>query len=179
MHIKTHGRFYADLDKSPLLHDRSGVLDFEQGLYAYQWMIKQYKKRIKYDINAPVWCWYRYNGKTDLFNIGMHKYCENQAMFKLDVPDNLILYSDFENWNSCLNYGYIGKDDEDTEDFYSCCDMMTPENYKTAVTDSWKRVFQVDKAKYVQAIIPYIDKHWIKEVQIRRENHRAKILKIS
>lgn len=51
MHIKTHGWFCADLDKSPLLHDRNGKLDFEQGLYAYQWMIERYEKRIRFDTN--------------------------------------------------------------------------------------------------------------------------------
>lgn len=142
-------------------------------------MISQYKKRIKYDINAPIWCWFRYNNKTDLFNIGIHKYCKNQAMLKLDVPDNLILYSDFYKWNDCLNYSYIGETEEDSEDFYGWCDMLKDDDYNQMVTNSWEHIFQVDHAKYIQAIIPYIDKRWVKEVQIRRENHKSKILKLS
>lgn len=136
VHIKTHGRFDADLDKSPLLHDRNGRLDFEQGLYAYQWMNKQYQKCTKHDIQTAVWCWQKYDGKNDLFNIGMHKYSNNQVMIKMDVPDDLVLLSDFEDWNGCLNYGYIGENEEDTEDFYGRCDMLKSDDYNQRVVDS-------------------------------------------
>ena len=177
--IKTHGRFCADLDRSTLLHNRNGKLDFEQGLYAYKWMIKQYKKRTGHNIKTAIWCWKKYNGKADLFNIGMHKYSDNQAMIKMDVPDDLVLLSNFEDWNSCLNYDYIGETEEDTEGFYGWCDMLKGDDHNQMVTDSWKCIFQVDHAKYIQAIIPYIDKKWIKEAQIRRTNHQTKTLKIS
>lgn len=142
-------------------------------------MNEQYKKRTGHNIKTAVWCWQKYDGKTDLFNIGMHKYSKNQAMIKMDVPNDLVLLSDFEDWNSCLNYGYIGKTEEDTEDFYGWCDMLKPEDYNQMVTDSWQRVFQLRNKDYIQAIIPYIDKKWIKEIQIRRTNHKTKILKLS
>lgn len=89
------------------------------------------------------------------------------------------MLSDFEDWNSCLNYGYIGETEEDTEDFYGWCDMLKGDDHNQMGVDSWQRVFQLKDKNYIQAIIPYIDKKWIKEVQIRRTNHQTKTLKMS
>lgn len=57
--------------------------------------------------------------------------------------------------------------------------MLRGDGYNQMVTDSWQRIFQLKGKDYIQAIIPYIDKKWIKEVQIRRTNHQTKTLKIS
>lgn len=56
--------------------------------------------------------------------------------------------------------------------------MMNAKDYNESVIKSWQRIFNVHKADTdtVQAVLPYLDLNWVEAVQIRRNNHRTKII---
>lgn len=176
--LKTHGKYVADFHKSDFLYGQNKDDEYPQGIFAYKWLMDQYKTKSGVKIDSMVWAWSKYHDKTDLFNEPMRKYYPNQAMLKLDVPGNLVLLSDFYLWNRCLNFGYIGEDEQDEDAFYSYCDAMDEDTYTSKVTESWQRIFNTAKSPSVQAMIPYIDKQWVKAVQIRRNNHKTKVIKL-
>lgn len=174
IHLKTHGHFYADLNKSLFLYEDNDP--FEAGIFAYRWMIKQYQQKCCHSMTTPIWAWKTYQGKTKLFKAHQNKYYFNQAMLKIDVPDDYVLLSDFEDWNICLNCGYVGTSDRDYDRFFAIEDQLSQTEYRKQVIDSWNRIFNVKDKPYVQAVIPYLDLNWVKAVQIKRKNHRPKII---
>lgn len=50
---------------------------------------------------------------------GSHRYYSPKGMpivlFAVDVPDNFVLLSDFEMWNTISNHGYLAVDTADYE----------------------------------------------------------------
>lgn len=62
IHLKTHGHFYAELNKSLLLYEDNDP--FEAGIFAYQWMIRQYQQKCCYSMTTPIWAWKTYSKKT-------------------------------------------------------------------------------------------------------------------
>lgn len=176
IHLKTHGKYFADQKKSLFLYGDGD--EYQEGIIAYDWLKNQYLKRKHIDTSALVWAWQKYNNKTDLFEAKMNRYYPNQAMIKLNVPDNIPLLSDFDDWNCCLNYGYVGENEQDIDDFYSGCDMMNAKDYNECVIKSWQRIFNIHKADIdtIQAVLPYLDLNWVEAVQIRRDNNRTKTI---
>lgn len=177
IHLKTHQHFDADIRKSHLIYNRS-KLDFKQALDAYMWLAKQYTLKTSKPIKVPVWAWVKYNDQTDLFKANIPKYYDNQAMLKLDVPKDKLLLSDFDLWNLCLDYCYIGKDEQDMDAFYSHCDRLDKNAYDDAVMQSWQKIFDTQNSQSVQAILPHLELKDVQAVQIRRQNHKAKIIEL-
>lgn len=176
IHLKTHGHFYAELNKSLFLYEDNDP--FEAGIFAYRWMIKQYQQKCCHSMTSPIWAWKIYQGKTKLFKAHQNKYYFNQVMLKIDVPDDYVLLSNFEDWNIVLNRGYVGLSDQDYDRFFTIEDQLSQTEYQKQVINSWNRIFNVKDKSYVQAVIPYLDLNWVKAVQIKRENHRPKIIKL-
>ncbi len=125
--------YYCNIDKSELCQE------FKSFKTAYNWMRTQMYKRLS-GINTntwPIWCWYKWNNKhkkPDL-RYAEFKYREaDEYLIELEVPDDQVLLSDFDNWHFVLN----GIDNED-----------------------WQEIFNVDESVYIQACIPEIKSSWI------------------
>lgn len=174
IHLKTHGFYFPDLSKSVLLTNH-GTFDAPQFVYAYQWLCKQFEKRKHLPMNASIWVWQKYGNKT-FFKHPEFKDVPNQVLLELAVDPKILLLSDFDNWNSCLNYGLVSDDEQEIDNFYACCDMMTADMYKETVEKSWNRIFDVSKSDYVQGVMPFINYAQIKKVMIQRKNHHPKII---
>lgn len=56
--------------------------------------------------------------------------------------------------------------------------MMNAKDYNDNVIKSRQRIFNIHKADIdtIQAVLPYLDLNWVEAVQIRRNNHRTKII---
>lgn len=105
IHLKTHGIYFPDLSKSVLLTNH-GTFDVPQFGYAYQWLCKQFEKRKHLPMNASIWVWQKYENKK-FFKHPEFKDMPNQVLLELAVDPKILLLSDFDNWNSCLNYGLV------------------------------------------------------------------------
>ena len=66
---------------------------------AYDWLYKQFKKRVKnYDGNP---LWWGYLKRPDL-RVYRRYCCEKMVLIELDIPDNLLLKSNFYLWECAI-----------------------------------------------------------------------------
>lgn len=91
---------------------------------AYDWMAHQLASRISLPpkgVTYPIWAWYRYAGiskpRPDLRERG-HLCVKTQgALPTLQVEPTSVLLSDYVDWHAVLNGCYLGKNDQDDEEF--------------------------------------------------------------
>ena len=82
---------------------------------AYPWMAKQLEPRIgkaPEGIVFPVWAWYQWEGKRKRPDMRVHGRGWGEkgtpiVLLTIDVPDHLVLLSDFDYWHCVLNDGDI------------------------------------------------------------------------
>ncbi|WP_162610957.1 DUF3841 domain-containing protein [Gordonibacter sp. An230] len=96
---------------------------------AYQWLISKMEARIgppPKGAEYPIWAWYKQQGRTDgkpdMRRSGHAKPGEPLVRMKLDVPDNLVLLSDFNDWHFVLNYWHCSKTEEESVAFDLECE---------------------------------------------------------
>ena len=111
--IQETGIYRCDPYKSDLLQPMDKALigkklepQFEA---AYEWLAEQMEKRVgprPEDVRFPVWAWYMFDGKrkSDLRKERwMGKGGEHMLCLELEVPDDQVLLSDYEEWHAVLN----------------------------------------------------------------------------
>ena len=129
-------QYTCDFFKSELYRE------FKQFAKAYRWMKEQMKDRnMNPDNVCPVWCWYKWNGRhqrPDLRYSDFKYRNTDEYLLTLEVPDELVLLSDFDEWHMILN------------DYY----------------DDAEHIFNVDKSDYIQACIPKIKADWIVDAKL-------------
>jgi len=136
----------------------------------YKWMVQQMKDRgIQKDNRYPVWGWYKYyDSKYRPPPISkMQKYCEGQYRLKLDVPDELVLLSDWSTWHEPLNNMFCGSDKYVLK-MMSVEENRTwsPEKLERLKLKSWQKVFDIDLDNLkdwqgVQACFPSIKPEYL------------------
>lgn len=133
----------------------------------YKWMLsKMHEHGIKAE--SMIWAWYQWSisqKKPDLNGFhttpGSLMYC-----LELEVPDDLVLLSCFDGWHCVLNNWYMSlSEDEDNA-------MLDATDEQKQL--SWDRIFDLNLRRHenwfgevraIQAVIPYIDRKWIKKVE--------------
>jgi len=136
-------------------------------LKAYNWLVEQMKQRIGEPtpgVTYPIWAWHLLDGKpakVDLRKREFNNYFGEQYALTIEVPDNLVLLSDEENWHFVLNGWHFGdsenESDYDKEDAWF--DALPPDEKQAVKLKSWERIFDVRPYKsewrrsglYVQA----------------------------
>jgi hypothetical protein len=72
-------------------------------------------------VQYPVWAWYKrqgqHDGKPDMRQWKAEPGSEEVVRMKLDVPDWEVLLSDFDDWNSALNYWPTFKTKKEYDDY--------------------------------------------------------------
>lgn len=141
--------------------------------YAYNWIAVQMRERVgepPEGVKYPVWAWYQWEGvrrRPDMR--GLHRCYSPKGtqivLLTVDVPDKLVLLSDFDLWSVVLTNNYLAVDETDYENF--CGDQKE-------IEQSWKRVFEIDtdfeyytspKNKSIQATMWEIRAEWIKNAE--------------
>lgn len=133
----------------------------------YDWIAQQLTIRVSpppQGIKYPVWAWYKCEGKRKRPDMRSHAWhwCNRKGtpivLLTVDIPDNLVLLSDFDRWNIVLNGQYLSKDeDDDAESNVDAC----------VIRKSWKRIFDLSPSEYwgrcdtVQAIMWEIKQEWV------------------
>ncbi len=175
--INNHGRLVTDAK----LVDSDFIL-------AYNWIATELEVRIKKpykDIRYPVWAWKCWDSerscKPDLRVRWGHKN-EELVLLKLDIPDELLLHSDYQLWHHVLNRWYLPIDEKDQKNFEEVLrkDGINniwpfPEPYQSQVINSWKRIFcwnELDPSYHgsnlgssIQTVFWEIKKEWVKEIR--------------
>ena len=99
------------------------------------WMIKQMEARgLHTNDLPPIWAWQR---KPDLRRSAHLSKGEKGVRLQLEVPEDLVLFSEFNAWHSVLNNSYIGKTMQEFEDYFAY--KLNPSEEEKV--ESWNLIF--------------------------------------
>ena len=122
---------------------------------AYTYIIEKMKERgIK--TRYPIWGWIKHN------KYKKPRKFQDYVCLKLDVPDKLVLQSDFDMWHCVLNDFPI----LDLNEEYDQYDKFSKSKQKEIKIKSWENIFNIKKSKYVQACFPSIKLEYVKSWKI-------------
>lgn len=144
--IIKHGQYICDSEKITMP-------DFRKH---YDWLVTQMKQRIgcpDKTIQYPVWAWHTRNWKHKKPDLRHARWAygkpgEAYICIELEIPDNQVLLSDFDAWNSVLNNSILADNMEDWERQEDELDKL-PEPQKTeALHSNWeKNLFNISPLK--------------------------------
>lgn len=137
---------------------------------AYEWMMDQMEKHIA-DYNKesyPIWVWQRRPNRNER---ALGAKGKRMVILKLDIPEDQILWSSFDEWHSILNNNPICFDANEWDDFKQ---KGFP---KKEVEKTWKRLFDYEwlasrpsdwdgdyKEHWMQGVTPRITMDQVKKV---------------
>lgn len=132
--------------------------DEDNFVYAYHWMAEQMRKRIGEPpiegIEYPLWAWYQYDSaKKNKPPRSPKDVSEGvSAYMEIEIPEDEVLLSDFDDWHSPLNRGPVRNWKEiwkkiDLQDKIAgrSLDLMDyPQDLRQEIEDSWEGIFELD-----------------------------------
>ncbi|GKU78758.1 DUF3841 domain-containing protein [Paenibacillus sp. L3-i20] len=104
----------------------------------YQWMIDQMVHRLPgFHGEYPVWLWIE---KPDMRSTGHFSSFTRCVRLKLDLEEDHVLLSDFDDWHMVLNNSFNADNEIEYDDFY---------NNKLDITkeQSWERIFELSRVR--------------------------------
>lgn len=167
------GVYRCDISKSSFKNDKPFIK-------AYDWMKSKLTERCgnPNNITDMVWAWHTRNGnhkKPDLRESGYGKRGDRCVCIEIEIPDEQVLLSDFDNWHCVLNNYYC--DDSQSEDEWNAItewyDSLDGKEAERLKIESWDNIFNVTKYEnawrrngyYVQAVFWEIKAEQIKDVK--------------
>ena len=158
---------------------------------AYEWIAYQMKKRIgppPDGVEFPVWAWYKQNGKHKKPDLRSERWGygpgeEEYACIELEVPDELVLLSDFDEWHMILNNWIISDTEEEENQLESLYNGLTPEAQKRFQFMNWERALNTAplnngwtiRGEWVQATFWELRKEMIRNAKFLRTGKRKKV----
>jgi hypothetical protein len=130
--------------------------DFEKSIWTdfrddYAWLVRKMKIKIgspPEGVSYPVWAWYMQDGvrkKPDLrrerWQCGRNG--EQFACMEIDISDDCVVLSDFENWSVILLHGLLSDSEEEYERLENEYNGLPEKNKKAFVDKNWERVFDL------------------------------------
>lgn len=112
----------------------------------YLWMLYRMRDRIGPEPHAgayPIWVWYIWEGKHKCpaaRDLSWQRMEDPGGVFRvtLDIPDKLVLLSNFDTWHAVLNDSFL----------YSSEEEFNKENYtREEIVKSWDRIFDIENVK--------------------------------
>lgn len=166
----------------------SELLDSDEFFTAYDWISKQMKSRIGNPpdgIKYPVWAWHSVNGKhqrPDMRTVDM-KVFKKSALMEIEIPDNQVLLTDFDDWhlvlNDCIYYKANSIPNLSSEEWDA--EAEKEDAYFASLSDEEKTIYKQNSweniicsegqplPKYVQATFWELRKDQIKKVWILKK----------
>ena len=130
--------------------------DFEKSVFndfrdKYDWLVRKMKSKIgnpPEGVSYPVWAWYMKNGvrkKPDLrserWNNGWKG--ERFACMEIDVSDDRVVISDFDEWCLILLNGLLSNSEEEGIKLENEYNSLSEKNKKAFIDKNWERVFEI------------------------------------
>lgn len=129
------------LETGTLRADEKYLFCEDDFLYAYQWISDQMKEHVglpPVGIQYPVWAWYQWEGMRKRLDMRSHRKWTKKGtpivLLTIDVPDDLVLLSDFDMWHFVLSNSYLPLSEDD--------EIENPTNDEKI--ESWNKIFQID-----------------------------------
>lgn len=142
--LQEKGLYVCDKAKSECLEDPYFVA-------AYDWLVAQMEDRVgarPEGVEYPVWAWYTYDGVHGELNLDKESYVgkgQKAVCLEIEIPDNEVVLTDFENWHCVLNNAYCSNalSEEEWDRDMEWYDSIGMEEQKKVKVESWQRVFDV------------------------------------
>ena len=153
--IQTFEAFKALQDKEILYGDwrRICYRDFKR---SYLWMISQMEQRGLSTLGKPpFWAWEK---KPDLRQRAHLESGKKGVRLKLQVPRNLVLFSNWEAWHFVLNDWRITAVDTDDDNV-----LKEPKNWEVIFDEKISSTYDFNEIR--QACLPYLDLIWVTNYQ--------------
>lgn len=139
-------------------------------------MVKRLPPKTEFARAFPVWAWHTHDGKplADLRKREFGLKGERRVRLTLEVPQELVLLSDEEDWHHVLN-GWFITDTEAESDLWDEREKIWPnEQYQKAMRESWEKIFDLNRpqdpnwgrpgpSRYVQACFWVLDANMVEE----------------
>lgn len=164
-----HRVAYEQLQKTGVLYANEQYLFCEEDFrFAYDWMSEQLELRIgkaPKGVRYPIWAWYQWEGKRQRLDMRYHRRWGEKGtpivLLTVDVPDHLVLLSEFDLWHCVLNHGPVDCS-EDGESFFS----------EQQMRKSWERIFEWDTIRHAngvpkttQAVFWELREEWVEKAE--------------
>jgi len=102
----------------------------------------------------PLWGWYRWQGagrcRPDLRCAGHLERRVPGFRIEVDLPDHMVLLSDFDAWHCVLNRSLLSLNEREFEAFYAQMKLQGmdhrwpyPEPFHSLVVSSWQHIFDM------------------------------------
>jgi hypothetical protein len=160
---------------------------------AYLWIAGEMDKRnIPHpnNLSLPLWAWHTRNykhKKPDFRTIGLGNTGERYACIEFEIPDELVLLSDFDSWHYVLNKIWIdnSKDEEEFEKLDKWYENLENSVKEKVMIDSWQNIFDITprtgkydaNGSFVQATFWKLDKDMISSMK-EGQKMKTKILSL-
>lgn len=175
--LQKNGIVYSEEEKSQCLYD-DGKLDYTFDR-AYKWIVNKLEEKIDKHPKGkglPWWAWYKLEGKRDLTLDDVAHLCTpnvEHILLELDVPDNEVVLSDYDNWHYVLNNWWIDSstNEEEWNNNMDWLDGLSEDEQAKIKEESWDKVFDIEpyksdwvcKGDSVQANFWSLKKEYVKE----------------
>lgn len=117
-------------------------------------LLKKCPEKPAHALDYPVWVWYKYacdsNKRMPPLKSEDNPDINDQVRITLDIPDNLVLLSDYNLWHIPLNNGFICNSKEDDEYLTNNVYQNILENRYPMTLErfrelNWELLFQLDR----------------------------------
>lgn len=152
---------------------------------AYNWLVRMAKKYKGWSESRPVWAWEK---RPDLRNYRFFGDSKAPAsridyLITLEVPDELVLLSEFGLWHCVLNNSPVYVNNTQEKKWYKLlkpyddCMWKAPKKLHKLKEKSWEQILFLNNKSFakfdksitgnieLQAIIPYLKKEWVVSIK--------------
>ena len=157
---------------------RSSMPEFTE---MYDWLVRQMQERVGMPPDGvvyPVWAWYAQNGKHKQPDLrserwGYGKAGDRFVCMEIEVPDEQVLLSDFDQWALILLDGLISETEEEDMWQEKVYQALSDEKKLEMKYENWKRVFDISplnsqwmrRGEWIQANFWVLTKDMIRGVR--------------
>lgn len=163
--IQHKAAYDAMLESGVLRADEQPLFCQDDFRFTYDWMAEQMCRRVRAPpagVSYPVWAWYQWEGVRKRLDMRTHRRWTTKGtpivLLTINVPDELVLLSDFDTWHIILNDGYLPLwKHDDREEYTEEEKIRSWENvfcWKES-TDLW------DAPKTTQATFWELKREWV------------------
>ena len=171
--LNEKGYYVCDTKRAPCIIDGSFV-------DAYEWLVTVMNERCKKPsgVECPVWAWHTTNWehkKPDLRKSCYGKKGEKCVCLEIEIPDDEVILSDFEEWHRVLNDSYCDSSlsEEEWEKELKWFDNLPRDDREKVKRESWMNIFDVTpfenewtvRGRYIQATFWRLNLNNVKKVQ--------------
>lgn len=184
--------FWEELERNGIAYCNEESWIYKEFNFAYDWLVGQMCTRLSppptSEIKLPLWGWVQYKNykcRKPIFSPDKDEYgYYPQVFIEAEIPDEMLLQSNFSLWEGCCMNGFeIGDTlNKEIELFDAAHDITErgfrayPDELKQHIMKSWESIFDLDyrNRRYhnrprrntpIQATFWLLRKEWVKDVR--------------